>query len=113
MNRFENVDVLAALEQLMRQNTAFTAMILRSTRRSFGRLRPATSAARTKRCCGCPARPGRTVSGNATFSCKIPGSITHGAFTESRPVTVFWLVLARLHHGQAVFPTSRSLVRRI
>ena len=23
MNRFENVDVLAALEQLMRQNTAF------------------------------------------------------------------------------------------
>ena len=25
MNRFENVDVLAALEQLMRQNTAFYA----------------------------------------------------------------------------------------
>ena len=27
MNRFENVDVLAALEQLMRQNTAFYSML--------------------------------------------------------------------------------------
>lgn len=42
MNRFENVDVLAALEQLMRQNTAFIAAILRSTKRSSGGPLPAT-----------------------------------------------------------------------
>ena len=66
-----------------------TATILKLTKKSSGRPPPATGP-RTKRCCGCPARPGRTVSGSATFSCKIPGSTTHGVFMGSRPATVFW-----------------------
>ena len=73
MNRFENVDILAALEQLMRQNTAFTKAILRSTKRSSGGPLPATRP-RTKRCCGCPARPGRTVSGKVMCTCKHPAA---------------------------------------
>ena len=89
MNRFENVDVLAALEQLMRQNTAFIATILRSTRRSSGGPLPATRP-RTGRFCGCPARPGRTLSGKVMCTCKAPRSTTHGSFTGSRPVTGCW-----------------------
>ena len=89
MNRFENVDVLAALEQLMRQNTAFYRNDFEIDKEII-RQAAASDRAEDKRCFGCPARPGRTVSGSAMFSCKIPGSITHGAFMESRPVTVFW-----------------------
>ena len=36
VNKFENVDVLAALKQLMQQNTAFIAMILRLIKKPFG-----------------------------------------------------------------------------
>lgn len=54
MNRFENVDVLAALEQLMRQNTAFYRNDFEIDKEIIGRAAAATRP-RTGRFCGCPA----------------------------------------------------------
>lgn len=89
MNRFENVDVLAALDQLMRQNTAFYQSDFEIDKEIIGRA--ATSdKAEDRRFCGCPARPGHIVSGKVMCTCKAPGSTTHGSFTESRPVTGCW-----------------------
>ncbi len=88
VNKFENVDVLAALEQLMRQNTAFTAMILRLTKM----IRQAAASDRAEdKTLLWMSRPSGTYCFRARrFPAKIPGSIIHGAFTGSRPVTVFW-----------------------
>jgi hypothetical protein len=44
---------------------------------------------RTKHFCGSAARPGRTVSGSATFSSKTPRPTTHGVSTWSRQATAF------------------------
>ena len=67
MQKFENVDILACLDAVMKQNTAFTKAILRLTRRSFTKLLQAPTV-RTGRFCGFPVRPGRIASGSATFS---------------------------------------------
>lgn len=73
MNRFENVDVLAALDQLMRQNTAFYRNDFEIDKEIIGRA-AASDKAEDKTLCGCPARPGRTVSGKVTCTCKAPAA---------------------------------------
>ena len=67
MQKFENVDILACLDAVMKQNTGFYQAILRLTRRSFTKLLQAPTV-RTKPFCGFPVRPGRIASGSATFS---------------------------------------------
>lgn len=67
MQKFENVDILACLDVVMKQNTGFYQAILRLTRRSFTKLLQAPTV-RTGHFCGFPVRPGRIASGSATFS---------------------------------------------
>ena len=67
MNKFENVDVLAALEQIMCQNTAFYQDDFEIDKEMI-RKAAASDKAEDKPCCGCRAPPGRTVSGNVTYS---------------------------------------------
>lgn len=62
MNRFENVDVLAALEQLMRQNTAFYRNDFEIDKEIIGRA-AASDKAEDKTLLWMSRRPGRTVSG--------------------------------------------------
>ncbi len=66
LQKFENVDVIASLEAIMKQNTAFyqsdfdiDKQILQKAAVSLSR--------RTNGFCGFPARPGRAASGNGTF----------------------------------------------
>ncbi len=81
MNKFENVDVLAALEQLMRQNTAFYRNDFEIDKEMIRQAAASDRAEDKTLLWMSRVHPGRTVSGSATFSCKIPGSITHGVFT--------------------------------
>ena len=67
LQKFENVDVIASLEAIMKQNTAFyqsdfdiDKQILRKAAVS---LIPEDKAG----FCWFPARPGRAASGNGTF----------------------------------------------
>ena len=75
-SKFENMDLFASLEAIMKQNTGFYQSDLdidkeiiakAAARRSFTRLLQAPTV-RTGRFCGFPARPGRIASGSATFS---------------------------------------------
>ena len=96
MNKFENVDVLAALEQLMWQNTAFYRNDFEIDKEMI-RQAAASDRAEDKTLLWM-SRPSGTYCfrerdvflQDATFSCKIPGSTTHGVFMGSRPATVFW-----------------------
>ena len=56
------------------------------TKRLSQRRRQAPTG-RTRPFCGSAARPGRTVSGSATFSSKTPRPTTHGVSTWSRQAT--------------------------
>ena len=89
MNKFENVDVLAALEQIMRQNTAFYQNDFEIDKEII-REAAASDKAEDKALLWMSRPPGRTVSGSVTYSCRTPGNTTHGNFMGSRPVTVFW-----------------------
>lgn len=66
MNKFEDVDVIASLEAIMKQNTAFIRMIL-TLIETFYRKRRQAPQPRTGGFYGFPARPGRAASGSATF----------------------------------------------
>lgn len=92
MNRFENVDVLAALEQLMRQNTAFYRNDFEIDKEIIGRA-AASDKAEDKTLLWMSRRPGHIVSGKVMCTCKAPRSTTHGSFTGSRPVTGCWPTL--------------------
>lgn len=86
MNRFENVDVLAALEQLMRQNTAFYRNDFEIDKEIIGRA--AASDKAEDRTLLWMSRPSGThCFGKVMCTCKAPRSTTHGSFTGSRPVT--------------------------
>ena len=65
MQKFENVDVIAALGEIMRQNTAFIRATLTLTRVLSSGPQPAIRPW-TRPCCGCPGPLERTVSGNVT-----------------------------------------------
>lgn len=66
MNKFEDVDVIASLEAIMKQNTAFIRMIL-TLIETFYRKRRQAPQPRTGGFYGFPVRPGRAASGSATF----------------------------------------------
>ena len=62
MNKFEDVDVIASLEAIMKQNTAFYQNDF-----DLDRKRRQAPQPRTGGFYGFPARPGRAASGSATF----------------------------------------------
>ena len=68
MNKFENVDIFASLDAIMRQNNRiFPKLILTLTRRLLQKQRQALTE-RIRRCYGFAARPGRIVLRSATCS---------------------------------------------
>lgn len=67
LNRFEQVDVIASLDAIMRQNTAFFQSDF-DIDKEILREAAARSAAEDKNSFGYPARPGHTASGSATYS---------------------------------------------
>ena len=73
MNKFEDVDVIASLEAIMKQNTAFYQSDFEIDKRiltlieTFYRKRRQAPQPRTGGFYGFPARPGRAASGSATF----------------------------------------------
>lgn len=68
MQKFENVDVLAALEQIMRQNTAFYQSDFDIDKDIIRRDAASESSRRQDPALDGPGPPGRTVSGNVMFS---------------------------------------------
>ena len=91
MNRFENVDVLAALEQLMRQNTAFYRNDFEIDKEIIGRA-AASDKAEDKTLLWM-SRPSGTHCFRESDVYLQPRSTTHGSFTVSRPVTGCWPTL--------------------
>lgn len=67
MQRFDNVDVFASLNALMRQNTGFYQSDLEIDKEIIARAAASPDAA-DKRFSGSPARRGRIASRSATFS---------------------------------------------
>ena len=66
MNKFEDVDVIASLEAIMKQNTAFYQNDFDLDRNILQKA-AASPQPRTGGFYGFPARPGRAASGSATF----------------------------------------------
>ena len=66
-SRFENVDLFASLEAIMKQNTGFYQSDLEIDKEIIAKARQAP-ARRTRPFCGSAARPGRIALGSATFS---------------------------------------------
>lgn len=89
MNRFENVDILAALEQLMRQNTAFYQSDFEIDKEIIGRA-AASDKAEDKTLLWMSRPSGTHCFRESDVYLQAPGSTTHGSFTESRPVTGCW-----------------------
>ncbi len=87
-SKFENVDLFASLEAIMKQNTGFYQSDLDIDKEIIAKA-AASPTGRTRPFCGSAARPGRTVSGSATFSSKTPRPTTHGVSTWSRQATAF------------------------
>ena len=87
MNKFENVDVLASLQQIMQQNTAAFQNDFDIDKKIL------TQAAKSKNAedkvyYGFPVPMERIVCGNGTCFCAERGSIIRSAFTMSRPRSV-------------------------
>ena len=68
MQKFENVDVIAALSEIMRQNTAFYQSDFDIDKGIIQRAAASDQAVDKTLLWGCPGPPGRTVSGNVTCS---------------------------------------------
>ena len=67
MQKFENVDVLAVLEQIMRQHTAFYQNDF-DIDKSISIGTPPAIRPWIRPCFGCPGPLGHTVFGSVTFS---------------------------------------------
>lgn len=67
LKKFEDVDVIASLEAIMKQNTAFYQSDFDIDKRILLEA-AARPSPRINGSCGSPARPGLAASGNATFS---------------------------------------------
>ena len=93
MQKFENVDILACLDAVMKQNTGFyqsdfeidkeiihkaAASPDREDKNLLWLSRPSVHP---------DLRPGRIASGSATFFSKTPAHTTHGSSTGSRHAT--------------------------
>ena len=87
-SKFENMDLFASLEAIMKQNTGFYQSDLDIDKEIIAKA-AASPNREDKTFCGSAARPGRTVSGSTTFSSKIPRPTTHGVSTWSRQATAF------------------------
>ena len=88
MQKFENMDVIAALEAIMHQNTAYyqsdfayDIKMLREAARS--------DQPEDKLLLWCPGLLEHSASGNGTCCSKIPKPTTHGNFAVNRPMTGF------------------------
>ena len=79
-SKFENVDLFASLNAVMKQNTGFYQSDLEIDKEIIAK-------AAASPFCGSAARPGRIASGSATFSSKTPRPTTHGVSTWSRRAT--------------------------
>ena len=88
MQKFENMDLIAALEAIMHQNTAYYRAILPMTSRCCGRP-PAATSRKISCCCGCPGPLEHSASGNGMCCSKIPKPTIHGNFAVNRPMTGF------------------------
>lgn len=66
MNKFEDVDVIASLEAIMKQNTAFYQNDFDLDRNILQKA-AASPTAEDRRLLWFPVRPGRAASGSATF----------------------------------------------
>ena len=67
LSKFENVDVIASLEAIMKQNTAFYQSDFEIDN-GFCEKQRQDPLLKKNGCYGFPARRGRAASGNATFS---------------------------------------------
>ena len=88
MNKFENVDVLASLQQIMQQNTAAFQNDFDIDKKIL------TQAAKSKMprirsIFGFPVPTERIVCGNGMYFCAERGSIIRSASTMSRPRSVY------------------------
>ena len=86
-SKFENMDLFASLEAIMKQNTGFYQSDLDIDKEIIAKA--AASPHREDKTLLWFCRPGRTVSGSATFSSKTPRPTTHGVSTWSRQATAF------------------------
>ena len=84
MNKFENVDVIASLQAVMKQNTAhyqsdfqYDADLFRAAAKSADSMK--------RPFCGCPARTEHIANGSATPCCGTPRNIWNGVPTAGRP----------------------------
>lgn len=66
LQKFENVDVIASLEAIMKQNTAFYQSDFDIDKQILQKA-AVSPVPEDKRLCGFPARPGRAASRNGTF----------------------------------------------
>ena len=84
LQKFENVDVIASLEAIMKQNTAFYQSDFDIDKQILQKA--AVSPIPEDRRLLWFSRPsGTCCSGNGTFSKGTQGSIIHGGFTGNRP----------------------------
>ena len=67
MNKFENVDIFASLDAIMRQNTGFFQSDFDIDKEIIAKA-AASPTERIRRCYGFAARPGRIVLRSATCS---------------------------------------------
>ena len=67
MNKFENVDIIASLDAIMRQNTAFYQNDFEIDKEMFQKA-AASPPPGIKRFYGFPVRPGRNVAARGTYS---------------------------------------------
>ena len=84
MQKFENMDVIAALEAIMHQNTAYYQSDFAY---DIKMLREASR--KISCCCGCPGPLEHSASGNGMYCSKIPKPTIHGNFAVNRPMTGF------------------------
>ena len=87
MQKFENVDILACLDAVMKQNTGFYQTDFAIDKKIIHEA--AASPDREDKTLLWLSRPGRIASGSATFFSKTPAHTTHGSSTGSRHATVF------------------------
>ena len=88
MQKFENMDVIAALEAIMNQNTAYYQSDFAYDIKMMREL-PAATSRKINCCCGCPGPLGHSAFENGTCCSKIPKPTTHGSSAANRPMTGF------------------------
>jgi len=84
VHKFENMDVIAALEAIMHQNTAYYQSDFAY---DIKMLREAATSRKISCCCGCPGLLEHSASGNGTCCSKTRKPTTHGNSAASRPAT--------------------------